>query len=178
MRTKSRLRSFVEVLSAAVLLGTFAAALVHGEFEAMKAVVAIAAVATFVLLIVGAVLQPWRRTQTVGRFVTRCGIVTLLAIPAAFVAARIVVEVDLWRAKRYIARQIAPRLEQHRASRASYPKELRQPENAPWLIRRFNYASDGRTYTLSVWDPGVCGRIASYSSATRQWTETYDPCWY
>src|SRR5687767_862906 len=143
-----------KVLSAAVLLGVVAAAIAHGEFEAMKTVLAVGAVTTFVLLMIGAVLQPWPRTQTVGRFLTRCGIVTLVAIPTAVLAARGVVEVDLWRAKRYVATQIVPHLEQQHRARGRYPSKLHLPHNAPWLIQWFNYSSDGRAYGLWVMEPG------------------------
>lgn len=180
---KERFRRFlVEVLAPAVLAGIVAASIAHGEFEAMKAVFGIGVASSFVLSTLGSILRAWLRTQRFGAFVVRCGIVFFIATPLAWVAAPGVVALDTWRAKRYIASELAPHLERTRMSAGRYPAELHlwetAPANAPWLISRFNYGSDGRTYTLWVMDPGVCGRVTSYSSATRKWTETYDPCWY
>ena len=170
------------MLAAAVPLGVSAAALAHGVFESMQAVIGIGMASTFVLLTIGSIFRAWPRTQGFGASIVFCGMCTFAAIPIAYFAARGVVKVDEWRAKRYITFHLGPHLESIRRARGQYPAELRlwerPPANAPWLIRRFNYTSDGRRYTLWVMDPGVCGRITSYSSATRQWTETYDPCWY
>lgn len=166
----------------ALLIGVAAAAFVHGEFHSMTAVVWIGLAGTFVLLTVGFICQAVRRTRLVGAFLLFLGQATFLAIPVSLVAARGVVQFDMWRAKRYVASRLGPRLESARVSAGRYPVALRlweqPPADAPWIIRRFNYWSDGNTYTLSVMDPGVCGRVTSYSSSTRQWRETFDPCWY
>ncbi len=178
LRWKRQRRGVAEVLSAAVVCGTVAAALTHGDFESMKALGWIGLAGTFVLLTIGSVLRPWHRTQTVGSLVVRTGSAVFLAIPIAWMAARAVVNVDIWRAKRYVAAELAPHLEQTRRSNGRYPVELRLweelPPAAPWLLRRFHYRSDGRAYALWVMDPGLCGRITSYSSTTSRWTETYD----
>ena len=179
---RARVAVTIEVLGVACALAVIGAAVTHGEFESMKTLFWMSAAAAFLLLTAGSALVEWSRARRVGTHVVRCGLAALAAIPLAFVAARGVVAIDVWMAKRYVASELAPRLEQHRASRGRYPAELRlwehPPPDGPWLMRRFGYASDGRAYHLSVMDPGVCGRVTSYSSRTRQWTETYDPCWY
>jgi hypothetical protein len=179
---KGRIRRFVDMLLAALLLGAAEAAVAHGAFESMMTVFWIGLTSTFLLLTIGALLRPWRRTRILGGLIVVSGVIACLAIPAAFVAARGVVAIDMWRAKRYIAAELGPNLEQVRRSTGRYPSELRlherRPANAPWLLDGFSYASDGRAYTLSVMDPGVCGHVTSYASATGQWTETYHECWY
>jgi hypothetical protein len=70
-------------------------------------------------------------------------------------------------------------LEQYRQRHGSYPAHYGPPENGPWLIRNgLNYGSDGRTCTLWMMDPLTCGHMWSYSTATRQWRESHDPCFY
>jgi hypothetical protein len=44
--------------------------------------------------------------------------------------------------------------------------------------RDLNYGSDGASYRVSMWDPLICGHIWTYSSATRRWSESLDPCYY
>jgi hypothetical protein len=177
-----RFRRALTVLSAAALLATFAAALVHGAFEPMMVVVWIGLISAFVLFVLGSIVQPRPRTSRLGAFLVRCSIVVLIATPMSFVAARGVVEFELWRAKQYFASALQPRLEKSRSATGRYPLELRlrehPPADAPWLMRRFRYASDGRTYRLWVMDPGVCGRVVSYSSAMGRWGEAWQPCWY
>lgn len=176
---RHKFRRFAAYAAASMAVGTTAAAIVHGEFHAMLKVFWIGFAATFVLLIVGPILSLWwQRTRRLGDFVTRCGIVALLAIPASFVGSRAVVAVELWNAKRYVTAQVIPRLEAHRRSHGAYPKTMKVPDDAPWLVHRFTYHSDGRQYSMGVWDPGVCGRVTSYWSTARQWHQTYDPCYY
>jgi hypothetical protein len=155
-------------------VGTIAAAIAGGAFEPMKIVLAGGAIATFVLLILGALLSPWKRTGVSGRWATRCAMVTLFAIPASFVAARGVVAFEVWRAKGFIESHLLPQLERKRRAEGEYPRSVALPPR----LEGWNYVSDGRAYSLSMMDPGVCGRVTSYASTTRQWTEMYDPCWY
>ena len=169
---------------AAILVGAAAAAITHGEFQASLAVVSFGAVAAFVLLTIGSLLRPFPRTATAGKFIVRAGIIAVLAIPAELIASRAVVAIDIARSKHYIATRLAPRLEQHRRATGRYPasSELRlwqqPPADAPWLIQRFHYSSDGRTYTLSVMDPGICGRVTSYWSGVDKWGQAFEPCFY
>lgn len=179
---KGRIRRAVEVAATALLLGIAAAAVTHGEFHSGLVIIWGGLAGTFVLLTLGSICQYFRRTRVVAAFLLLLGKATILAIPVAFIAGRSVVAFDLWRAKTYVARQLRPRLESTRASLGKYPEELRlwehPPPDAPWLIKQFNYSSDGNEYTLWVMDPGVCGRVTRYSSAKRQWIEKYDPCLY
>ena len=180
----SRVATAIWILSAAIVVGAVAAAITHGEFQATLVVIPIFAVAAFVLLTIGSLLRPFPRTGTAGRFIVRAGIIGVLAIPAELIASRAVVAIDIARSKRYIATKLAPRLEQHRRATGRYPasSELRlwqrPPEDAPWLIQRFHYSSDGQTYSLSVMDPGICGRVTSYWSAVDKWGQAYEPCFY
>lgn len=174
-------RRVLEVFGLALLLALIAAAVTHGEHEAFVTSLEIGMAATLTLLAAGAMLRlPW--TARVAPFVVRCGLAVLLAIPAMFVTSRAVVAIDLWRAKRYLDVQIVPRIEAAYHVHGRYPAGvavgLDSPPAAPWLIRRFQYASDDGGYEFWVMDPGICGRVVAYSSRTQRWTETYSPCWY
>jgi hypothetical protein len=176
------MRETPKIAGIASLLAVITAAITHGVFESTIGVLIFGALTTFVLLTVGSVLQVFRRTKRAGLMVVRCGLAVFVAIPLTFVANRGVVAIDLWNAKRYVAARLAPQLERYRAAHGRYPARMslweQPPADAPWLIRNFSYGSDGRQYELFVMDPGVCGRIATYTSRTRAWTHTYDPCWY
>ena len=175
-----RLRRGAAIVIAAVIVGTIAAWLTHGEFHASVTIMTVGVPLAIVLFLVGAAMQARRDVRTAGNFVVRCSIVAFLALPATLAISRVVVAVDLWLAKRYLAAQVIPQIEQARAARGRYPHDvpLGDHGDGPWLLRRFSYATDGRTYSLGVMDPGVCGRYVWYSSATRQWHEEYDPCYY
>lgn len=175
---RGMLRRFITIVTAAAVVGTIAALIAHGAFDAMMTVLYAGLAAAFVLLIVAALLQPWRRTNAVAVFVGRCMIVVIVAIPAAWIAARGVVAIEWWNAKRYVMANVLPRLEGQRRLRGRYPKRMPVPNGAPWLVERIGYVTDGQRYTLTVPDVGVCGHGMWYSSATRQWTETHDPCWF
>jgi hypothetical protein len=164
------------------LLALLASGLVHADFEAMKRVLVIGVAVALGLFIVAAVFGASRRLRAAYPFVSALAITVALSVPFTFVMSPVVFRFDLWRAQRFVEAKLAPQFESHRAQTGRYPKELRlwesAPVDAPWLIRRFNYWSDGQEYGLAVMNPGVCGHVVSYDSATKAWKEEHDPCWY
>ncbi len=176
------MRKFLEVVAVALLLGALAAAVTGGDHEASVVVLEICFGATFVFLTLGAILRTWRRTSTAGTILLVLGSAALVAFPIYLAATRAVVAFDVWRAKAYLAKHVSPQLEAIRAQTGRYPPAFRLWQHprpgVPRLVKRFHYASDGRSYMFSVMDPGVCGLVTSYSSITRTWHQTHDPCWY
>jgi hypothetical protein len=165
-----------------LLIGTLTAIVSGGRHEWLVHSLIVSLAATFVLLMAGSILRPFPRTRRAGELFVTLGIATLIAIPVTHIAARGVVKIDLWRAQRYVETRLGPDLDHARALTGRYPAHLdlfeRAPKDAPRMIGWFDYGSDGKTYVLSVMDPMICGRVTSYRSTTRQWRETYDPCWY
>src|SRR5262245_26012366 len=94
-----------------------------------------------ILLFMAGVRADRKGRPRITTLLRRSALVTLLAVPCAFLAAPLVFRFDLWQAKRFLVRQIAPRLEQERASSGSFPRELRDSEtaNAPYLLRTIIY---------------------------------------
>jgi len=148
----------------------------------MKRVLVIGALMTITLFVLAIVTSVIRGLSHVSRWLSRFAMVALLSVPLAFAANPVIFRIDLWRAKHFVEASLKPRLEQHRLRIGAYPKEWRLWEepfpDAPWLIGRFSYRSDGRTYELGVENPGVCGQVVVYSSKSEQWSESYAPCWY
>ncbi|MBV9493574.1 MAG: hypothetical protein JOZ54_04970 [Acidobacteria bacterium] len=170
---KARIRYILEVLGGAAALAVLGAAITHGVYSAQMTWMGCAVGAAFALLVTAGLLQPWRRTRVFGARLGQCALAVLLSAPLTLVAGRGAVRLDLWRVKRYVATELAPQLERDRTARGVYPAKLERR-----ALHQLSYQSDGRTFELSVMDPGVCGRVATYSSATRQWSETNSPCWY
>ena len=175
-------RKAVVLTALGSLLALVTSGLVHSEFEAMKRVLGIGMAVAVGLFIVAAVFAASRRLRPAYPLVGGLAITVALSVPLAFVVSPLVFRFDLWHAQRFVEAKLVPRFEAHRARTGRYPKELRlwesAPLDAPWLVRRFNYWSDGQEYGLSVMNPGVCGHVVSYDSGTRAWKEEHDPCWY
>lgn len=173
-RMSGRARRAVPLVGAALVIGTIAAAAVEGDFHGTLLAIEIAGVAAFVLIVAGSLLKPFPRTAAAGRFVLACGIVAVLVIPSVLLGERGVVELHVWRAKRYAAKSLMPRLEEHRRAHGRYPEELQMPRE----MKGFRYFSDGQAYGFSFMDPGICGLLTQYSSAAREWRRRHDPCFY
>lgn len=170
---KARVRSTLEVLAGAAIVALFGAGITRGVYDLQLRWLGFALAGSFALLVIAGLFQPWLRTRVLGARLGQCALAVFLSLPLTLLAGRAIVRIDLWRAKRYVASALAPRLEEQRIAGGAYPAKL-----DPWPIRNASYASDGRTYTVAIHDPGVCGRVTTYSSATKRWRETNDPCWY
>jgi hypothetical protein len=169
-------------LSAAI--GAGGAAGTHGDFGLSVRWIELGLASTVLCLLAGAIASLFRRTRPYGygslALQAGCGLILSLAFFLIF--SRAIIAVDLWRAKRFVARTLSPELERQHRRDGVYPVRWQlwesPPPGSPWLVRRFQYASNGQRYSLSVMDPGACGRVATYESATGRWKDSYEPCWY
>lgn len=107
----SRLRRISAHVGAALVVATIVALITRGAFEAAKTALVVGTVAGFVLLLLGALLSPFRRAGALAWFLVRAAIVMFLAMPCSLVTSRGVVAFDLWRAQRYIEAELVPRIE-------------------------------------------------------------------
>jgi len=109
-------------------------------------------------------------------------IVLLVAIPVTFGFGRVIFAADLWYLKRFVQAHLSPQLAAVKAAQGAYPLALPElkspPRPTPWLLARCLYRSNGASYTLSLMDPGICGRTFTLESGARAWQERNVECWY
>jgi len=176
-----RLRSAVLTLGLAAILSTAASLLAHAEFHRSYLAIFVLLGLAFALLVLGGLLF--------GRSVVRARGVVLRASRVAALAALlipltrpVVLDLDLWRLRRFVAQELDPVLQSVRRRSGSYPPTLSPAAVSlppgPYLLSQVFFRPRADSYFLSVMDPGACGHVFTYYSKTRTWVPTQFECWY
>lgn len=168
-------------LAAGLLAGAVALAF-HGEFHAMVTAFELGVLLGLGLSVGAAILWVIPSAGRASQALFRLAATFFLFAPFLLITPRVAFAFDAWRLRRFVDRELAPRLETARASLESYPPRLAALQgkfpSAPWLFRRCSYERDAKGYSLSVMDPGACGHTLTYRSTTRSWSEAFEVCWY
>lgn len=177
----TRLRHASLTFGAAIAVSTAVNVLLHAEFHHILKAIVLLLASAFALAVLGSLLFG-RSVVGVRRGILRVSAVTAVAGLLIPVTSPVAFSLDMFRLKRFVARELHPALEAARRRSGSFPSGLSQAgltaASAPYLLPQVFYRSGADSYWLSVMDPAHCGHVFTYSSKTRTWVETQFECWY
>lgn len=156
----------------------------HGGFRAAVGAIGALLLLGLVLLPLAPLLSflPFRWAIHLRPWILRVMAASFLAAPALLWTGRLAFAWDYWRLRRFVALDVAPKLERARARHGFYPPTLKgtgvRPSDGPWFLERTSFELGPQGYTLWVMDPGVCGHTCSYRSLDGRWVEESSECWY
>jgi hypothetical protein len=144
----------------------------RGYFHRAMTASGIAMIACVVAMVCAASISFTPKLSRARMILGQVALAAFLSVPLVLLAAYGSAELGIRLLQQWVAR-VGPRLEEIRAARGEYPREVDWP-----FDERAHYESDGTSYSVTWVDGMTCGRVVHYRSSTRAWVETNDPCYF